>query len=106
MAHGNADVERGFSTNVLLVRPTKASSSPASIVALRTIKDALCTVGSNVLQVPITLELLRHVQNAYVCYKAEKKDEAKKSEEEAAKLKVVNQIADEKKIKAKKLAEL
>ena len=63
---GNADVKRGFSTNALLVMPAKASFSPASIVALRTIKDALCTVGSNVLRVPITLELLCHVQNARV----------------------------------------
>ena len=55
MAHGNADVKRGFSTNALLVTPAKASFSPASIVALRTIKDALCTVGSNLLQAPITL---------------------------------------------------
>ena len=55
LAHGNADVEKGFSTNAVLVMPTKASFSPASGVALRTIKDALCTVGSYVLQVPITL---------------------------------------------------
>ena len=67
LTHGNADVERGFSTNALLVTPAKASFSPASFVALRTIKDALCTVGSNVLQVLITLELLHHVQNAHVC---------------------------------------
>ena len=53
-------------------------------------KDTLCSVGSNVLQVPITLELLCHVQNAHVCYKAEKEDKAKKSEQEAAKLKAVN----------------
>ena len=77
MAHGITDVERGFSTNTLLVIPAKASFSPASIVALRTMKDTLCTVGSNVLRIPITLELLRHVQNAHVCYKAEKEDEAR-----------------------------
>ena len=49
LAHGNADVERGFSTNALLATPAKASFSTASIVALRTIKDALCTIGTNVL---------------------------------------------------------
>ena len=106
LAHGNADVEKGFSTNAVLVMPTKASFSPASGVALRTIKDALCTVGSYVLQVPITLQLLRHVQNAYVCYEAEKEDEARKSEQKAAKLKAVNQIADEEKIKAENCKEL
>ena len=86
-----------------LVTPAIASFNPASIVALRIIKDALCTVGSNVLRAPITLELLRHVQNAHVCYKAEKEDEARKSEQDVAKLKVVNQIAEEEKIKAEKL---
>ena len=40
LAHGYADVERGFSTSALLVISAKASFSPASIVALRTIKDA------------------------------------------------------------------
>ena len=54
LAHGNADVERVSSTNALLVMPAKASFSPVSIVALRTIEFALCTVGSNVLRVPIT----------------------------------------------------
>ena len=103
LAHGNADVERGFSTNALLVTLTVASFSPASIVALQTIKDALCTVGFNVLRVPITLELLRHFQNAHVCFKAEKEDEARKSEQKAAKLKAINQIADEVQIKAEKL---
>ena len=68
LTHGNADVERGFSTNAFLVTPAGASFSLASIVALQTIKDALCTVGSNVLRVPITLKLLRRVQNAHVCY--------------------------------------
>ena len=105
MAHGNADVKRGFSIHALLVTLAKASFSPASIVALQTIKDAF-TVGSNVLQVPKTLELLRHVQNARVCYEAEKEDEARKSEQEAAKLKAVNQIADEEKLKLKNLKKL
>ena len=94
MAHGNADIERDFSTNAFLVTPAKASFSPASIVALRTTKDALSSVDSNVLRVPITLELLRHVQNAHICYKAEKENAARKSEQEAAKLKAVNQIAE------------
>ena len=49
LARGNVDVEKGFSTNTLLITLAKASFSPASIVALRTIKDALCTIGSNVL---------------------------------------------------------
>ena len=50
--------------------------------------------------------MLCHVQNAHVCYKAEKEDEARKSEQEAAKLKAFNQIADEEKIKAEKHKEL
>ena len=48
LARGNADVRKGVSTNAFLVTPAKASFSPASIVALRIMKDALCTVGSNV----------------------------------------------------------
>ena len=83
LALGNTDVERGFSTNTL-VTSAKAAFSPASIVALRTTKDALCTVGSNVLRMPITPKLLRHVQNAHVYYKAVKEEEARKSEQEAA----------------------
>ena len=73
---------------------------------MRIIKDALCTVGSNVLRVLITLELLRHIQNAHICYVAEKEDKARKSEQEATKLKVVNQIVDQEKIKAENLKEL
>ena len=61
LIYSNADVERGFSTNALLVTPAKASFSPAFFVALRTIKVILCAVGSNVLRVPINLKLLRHV---------------------------------------------
>ena len=57
LAHGNADVKKGFSTNALLVMPATASFSSTSIVALQTLKDALCTVDSNVLRVPKTLEL-------------------------------------------------
>ena len=106
LVHSNSDIKRGFSTNAFLLMRVKTSFSPASIVALRTIKDALSSVGSNELRVPITLELLRHVHNAHVCYEAEKEDEARKSEQEAATLKAVNQIADEEKIKAEKLKEL
>ena len=36
LAQGNADIERGFSTKTLLVTSAKASYSPASSVALRT----------------------------------------------------------------------
>ena len=84
--------------SLLLVMPTKASFSPAFFVALWTVKDALCIVGSNVLRVPITLKLLRPVPNVCVCYEAEKEDKARKSKQEAAKLETVNQIADKEKI--------
>ena len=66
LAHVNADVERGFSTIALYVTPAEASFNPTSIVALQSIKDTLCAVSSNVLQVSITLELLRRVLNAHV----------------------------------------
>ncbi len=59
-----------------------------------------------VLRVPIIFELLCHVQNSHICYKAEKEDEARNSEQEAVKFKAVNQIADEEKIKAEELKEL
>ena len=79
LAHGYVDVERGFSTNALLITPPKASVSPASIVALRTIKDTLCTVGSNLLRVPITRAAMSCSKCSCLFY-SKKEDEARKLE--------------------------
>ena len=96
---------KAFSINALLVRSAKTSFSPASIIALRTIKDALCSIGSNVLRIPDS----RAASSCSKCsclLQSWIEEEAIKSDQEAAKLKTVNQIADEEKIKAENLKEL
>ena len=102
LAHGNADVEQGFSVNALLVSSAKTSLSSASIVALRTMKDAKRTLGSGtVLNVPITRDMLRYVQNAHAHYRKER-DEDVKRKEETAKAKA----REEEKEKTEKLRDL
>ena len=89
LAHGNADVERGYSVNALLVSSAKTSLSSASFVALRTMKDAIRTLGSGtVLNVPITHDMLCYVQifqNAPAHYRKAKDEDVKRKEEERAK---------------------
>lgn len=100
LAHGNADVEKGFSVNALLVTSAKASLSASSIVALRTTKDAIRTLGSgSILSVQITREMLHYVHNAHASYKAEKEKEQeveRKAAQDKAKAKHKEEVLAEK----------
>ena len=63
-------------------------------------KNAIRTLGSGtVLNVPITRDMLRYIQNAHAHYRKEKNEDAKRKEEERAKAKA----REEEKEKTEKL---
>jgi hypothetical protein len=56
LAHGNADVERGFFLNKQLVRPDRCSLDPETINAVRMVKDALrCHAQGSAVNMAVTL---------------------------------------------------
>lgn len=81
LAHGNADVERGFSLNTNILSKKRLGVSESTIIGLRHIKDALKRHGG-IFSIPITGKLLNSVAKSYSLYAAEKEAVAKASEEE------------------------
>ena len=69
-AHGNADAERGFSTNLGVVNDTRNATGLRSINGLRKIKDTIRYHGG-VLNVPITKERINSVREAHSNYKSD-----------------------------------
>lgn len=80
LSHGNATPERGFSVNKNILESHGSSLSEGCLVALRRIKDSIINHGGS-LNIPITQELLKSVENAYFNYSAYV--EAKKKADEA-----------------------
>lgn len=80
LAHGNADVERGFSINNALVSNDRPNLSETTIVGVRAIKDGIKRYG-DIAAVPITSKLLLSVTTAHSVYIESKKLEQKASEE-------------------------
>ena len=102
-AHGNADVERGFSENSYVVTENRAQLSEKSVTSLRYVKDVVKHYG-DIRRVPITKNLIKAVAGSHRQYtlrleqeRAEeekrrkassaKKDEQTRREEETKKLK-------------------
>lgn len=111
-AHGNADVERGFSENCNLVTENRAQLSELTITSLRYVKDVVKHHG-NVLKVPITRNMIKAVAGAHQQYtkrleqertekeerrkaSAAKKEEQARKEEERKRLKESTQSVKDK----------
>ena len=63
-----ADIERGFSTNKLLLLEQRSSIKNKSVITLRTIKNALRSYNS-VEEIPLPIELFRKHPSARSAYK-------------------------------------
>lgn len=100
VSHGNADVERGFSTSGRILSDDRASMSERTLDALMTIKGALRSYDNRPHLVPITKNLLMMAHRAYQSYKLYLDDEKRKKEEkQAEKLREDERQAEEEKSK-------
>ena len=102
MSHGQATVERGFSINRQVEVENLADES---YIALRFIIDTVNALGGNVLDVPMTPELMSSVQGAHRRYKSslEKKQKERVNEERVLKRKREEEAIDVLKKKKKML---
>lgn len=82
VSHGNADVERGFSTSSRILTDDRASMSERTLNALVTVKSALKLYKNKPHLVPITKELLAMSHSAYSHYKMFLEEEKRKKQEE------------------------
>jgi hypothetical protein len=83
LPHGNADVERSFSTNKKLLTVDRAKLCPQTINACRLVKDALKNnAKSEALNAVITPALLRSARSSYGKYKEFLEEERKRKEKE------------------------
>lgn len=74
LSHGNADVERGFSINELIVPDNRTLLSLASINGFRWIWDAIKYFGSDSRSshlVPISIDMIRAAQKSKSIYDKE-----------------------------------
>ena len=67
--HGNATPERGFSINKRILETHGASLSENCLIALRRTKDSIIRHGGS-LNITITPDLLKSVENSYLNYTA------------------------------------
>jgi len=82
IAHGNADVERGFSANALIVTSDPSALNASSVSGLPTVHDAVRQSQSGrVTDVKITRPTLLAVQQAHSKYKADMELNAKAQQE-------------------------
>lgn len=79
ISHGNADPERGFSENKHFLTDNRSSLSQASIIGLRSVKDALHTVDGDPLKINITRPMLRAFRESSKTYRAALEEEKKKN---------------------------
>ena len=88
VGHGNADVERGFSTNKKIVTPERTNLSPESINGNRVIKDKIKFDGVPVHGIQVTRPMLKARKDAYKHYEIRLDEDKsrvlkKKAEQEA-----------------------
>jgi hypothetical protein len=67
VSHGQADVERGFSLNKLIVDEKRVSWKQHTIVAIRTVKDVINRY-QEVDKIPISRHLIRRFRGAHAAY--------------------------------------
>ena len=92
LSHGQAEVERGFNNNNLVL---KDNMSIDSIVARRFMKDYMIQKGLHPHEMPITPQLMKSVSSArtrYNVYLEEAKKEKAKSEIDAKKKEKITEL--------------
>lgn len=77
-SHGNADVERGFSTSGRILTDDRASMVEKTLNAFMIVKSVLRSYANEPHQVPITKNLLMMAQKAYANYKLYLEEEKQK----------------------------
>ena len=75
LSHGNADAERGFSTNKKVVTADRSRLCEGTINAVRLLKDAMRCHGGLSTTMSVTPALVRRVQGAYSRYKEHLEEE-------------------------------
>jgi hypothetical protein len=75
LAHGNADVERGFSDNGHSITSERVLLSQASVCGLRTTRDGLKLYGDQPYAVPMTKDFLSLGRQAHASYVARIEEE-------------------------------
>jgi hypothetical protein len=86
LAHGNADVERGFSDSGKSVTSQRTSLSEESTNGLRSTCDALKAYGNKAHAVPINKDFLQKARSTHMSYVKRLEEERKKLEEAKEKL--------------------
>lgn len=77
-SHGNADVERGFSTSGRILTDDRASMSERTLNAFMTVKSALRSFANAPHLIPIPKDLLLMAHKAYANYKIYLEEEKQK----------------------------
>lgn len=101
LSHGNADAERGFSTNKRVVTADRSRLCEGTINAVRLLKDSMrCHEGLST-TMPVTPALVRSVKGAYSRYKEHLEEERKNKEMKKKQLleRKQQQLAEEQKKK-------
>lgn len=85
LSHGNADVERSFSENKLLVTPSRTSLNDATINGYRATSSFMRKYGGDPSKLPINSAVLKAVRNARSLYmqRIELQKQAKRKLEES-----------------------
>jgi len=104
-AYGNADVERGFSLNALIVTADRSALNALSVSGLRTVQDAVRqTHSGRVTDVKITPMLLV-VQQAHLKYQADLELNAKAQQEVQSQQAAKDAAHQARSLKCKELAD-
>ena len=82
LAHGNAEVERGFSESAKNVTKDRVLLSEASVNAIQSTKDGLKSVNNQPHTVPITKEFIQFGRSAHCVYNLRQKEEKQVAEEQ------------------------
>jgi len=80
LSHGNADAERGFSTNKKVVTADRSRLCEGTINAVRLLKDAMRCHGGLSTMMSVTPALVRRVQGAHSRYKEHLEEEQRNKE--------------------------
>ena len=87
LAHGNAEVERGFSESAKNVTKDRVLLSEASVNAIQSTKDGLKSVNNQPHTVPITKEFIQFGRSVHCAYNLRQEEEKQVADEKERKKK-------------------
>ena len=87
LAHGNAEVERGFSESARNVTKDRVLLSEASVNAIQSAKDGLKSVNNQPHTVPITKEFIQFGRSVHCAYNLWQEEERQVADEKERKKK-------------------